>query len=435
MIKAKLKNKPIIKKTYISYLEIREIVSQLLYENDLTSVLNIILLHLEKKIPQARASILLFDEKNSCLRSGAAPSLPKEYTSKIDGLKIGPKVGSCGTAAFFKTTIVVRDTWSDPLWESFKDSVKEYDLRACWSLPILNLNGRLLGTFALYYSNPHKPIQKELIIVNELLDLVCMASNKEHSTILQNEKEEKIQREKTSILNSVKQASAVEVVKNISHEINNPLAVIQGSIYQLNRIVENEIISAEKIKLYLGRLNRSSAQIEKIVKGLHTITREVSDPLGSVSAKMIIDEALFIYQERFIENDIKFLGTGDLNMNFECRPSQLIQVLVNLLNNSFEAISKTENPWIEVKVLGYTDLVRLEITDSGDGIPESVATDIMTPLFTTKVHTKAIGLGLSVSQRLVQEISGNLWYDKSCKNTRFVVEFPTVQSLQAKQAV
>ena len=58
----------------------------------------------------------------------------------------------------------------------------------------------------------------------------------------------------------------------------------------------------------------------------------------------------------------------------------------------------------------------------------------MTPLFTTKVLAKAIGLGLSISQKLVQDISGDLWHDKSCKNTRFVVEFPLVQGIQTKQA-
>ncbi|MDO9183795.1 MAG: GAF domain-containing protein, partial [Bacteriovorax sp.] len=155
------------KKTFTSYVEIKNIISQILFGEDLSNILDVILLHLEDKLPKARASILLFDKKNNCLRNIAAPSLPESFCQLIDGIKIGPKVGSCGTAAYFKSTTVVRDTFSDPLWATYLEAAKTFNLRSCWSVPILNMKGELLGTLALYYGTPHKPTQAESILVKE----------------------------------------------------------------------------------------------------------------------------------------------------------------------------------------------------------------------------------------------------------------------------
>ncbi|RYF38050.1 MAG: GAF domain-containing protein, partial [Comamonadaceae bacterium] len=80
-------------------------------------------------------SILLLDEDGKHLRHGAAPSLPDAYNAAIDGIAIGPAVGSCGTAAHFGHSIYVTDIARDPLWVNFKDLALQHGLRACWSTP------------------------------------------------------------------------------------------------------------------------------------------------------------------------------------------------------------------------------------------------------------------------------------------------------------
>jgi signal transduction histidine kinase len=94
-------------------------------------------------------SILLLDGDQ--LRHGAAPSLPPEYCDAIDGIRIGPSIGSCGTAAYTRQPVVVSDVGSDPLWNDFSQLALAHGLRACWSFPILTTDGRCLGTFAMYY--------------------------------------------------------------------------------------------------------------------------------------------------------------------------------------------------------------------------------------------------------------------------------------------
>src|SRR5467141_3421958 len=95
-------------------------------------------------------SVLLLDDDGRHARHGAAPSLPEPYTKAIDGLCIGPKAGSCGTAMYRKEPVVVTDILQDPLWEPYRAVAEPYGLRACWSTPILAHAGETLGSFAMY---------------------------------------------------------------------------------------------------------------------------------------------------------------------------------------------------------------------------------------------------------------------------------------------
>lgn len=111
------------------------------------------------------ASILLLD-KDKYLLHGAAPGLPSEYNEAINGIEIGPDVGSCGSAAFLKETVIVEDIESDTRWEKFKFLPLQYGLRSCWSTPIYSSGRNLLGTFALYSNEIRKPTAFELQLVD-----------------------------------------------------------------------------------------------------------------------------------------------------------------------------------------------------------------------------------------------------------------------------
>ncbi len=106
-------------------------------------------------------SVLLLDEDGQHARHGSAPSLPRAYTKAINGLSIGPKAGSCGTAMYRREPVIVTDILQDPLWEQYRGVAEPHGLRACWSTPILAHSGKPLGSFAMYYREPRSPSPSE----------------------------------------------------------------------------------------------------------------------------------------------------------------------------------------------------------------------------------------------------------------------------------
>ena len=102
-------------------------------------------------------TVLVFDETAQCLRHGAAPSMPEEYNRIVDGIGIGPCVGSCGSAAYKRESVFATDIASDPHWADYVELAATFGVGSCCSTPVFSSDGILLGTVAMYYRRPHEP--------------------------------------------------------------------------------------------------------------------------------------------------------------------------------------------------------------------------------------------------------------------------------------
>jgi PAS domain S-box-containing protein len=140
----------------------------------LPAVLDAVVLALEDLMDDARCSILLLEPGESTLRHGAAPSLPVEYSSAIDGMAIGSGAGSCGTAAYLGIPVVAEDVAVDPRWTDYRDVALPFALRSCWSTPIRGREG-IVGTFAVYHQRPHRPDLRERGLVDRFTHLASVA--------------------------------------------------------------------------------------------------------------------------------------------------------------------------------------------------------------------------------------------------------------------
>ncbi len=146
----------------------KQILEMIAKSAPLGDTLNALVKIIEQQCPDVMGSILILDRDGKHLVNGAAPSLPESYNAAIEGMAIGPNVGSCGTAIYRKESVIVTDIATDPLWEDYRDFALSFGLRACSSTPIISSNERLLGTFAMYYTEPHTPEKFEF----EFRDLV-----------------------------------------------------------------------------------------------------------------------------------------------------------------------------------------------------------------------------------------------------------------------
>jgi GAF domain-containing protein len=127
----------------------------------LPEILSTLVCMIEAQSPGMLCSVLLLSPDGNHIQHGAAPNLPEHYVKAVDGSPIGPNSGSCGTAMYRGERVVVTDILTDPLWEDYRELAMGTDLRACWSTPILSGRGKVLGSFAMYYTEPQAPSGEE----------------------------------------------------------------------------------------------------------------------------------------------------------------------------------------------------------------------------------------------------------------------------------
>jgi PAS domain S-box-containing protein len=152
-----------------------QILGMVMAHAALPEILDTLCRNVERHYRGLLCSVLLLDADGKNLRHGAAPSLPKEYSQAIDGLKIGACAGSCGTAAYRRQQVIVSDIATDPLWADYRHLALPHDLRACWSTPIASQNGGMLGTFAIYYREPRTPDEEHLQLIAHATHLAAIA--------------------------------------------------------------------------------------------------------------------------------------------------------------------------------------------------------------------------------------------------------------------
>lgn len=234
---------------------------------------------------------------------------------------------------------------------------------------------------------------------------------------------------KAKMISSTKMAALGEMSGGIAHEINNPLTVIQARAFQLQQMVDSGKMDPVKIKQASESISRTADKIARIIKSLRSFAREGTyDPFEVVPVKQIIDETLEFCRTRFYNHGVEVeVLPIDPDLEVECRLIQIEQVLLNLLNNSFDAIANLKDKWIRIEVKETEDHVEILVIDSGNGIPDIIADQIMLPFFTTKEVGKGTGLGLSISAGIIKSHNGDLHLQPGTPNTTFAIKLPRWQ--------
>jgi PAS domain S-box-containing protein len=233
------------------------------------------------------------------------------------------------------------------------------------------------------------------------------------------------------MLQHEKMASIGEMAAVVAHEINNPLAIINLSSQLLLNNVKRGILDASHLELKINKITKSIQEISKIVGGIKTISRNgKSDDFSLINLKTLIENLLPISIAKFKQNNIIFKVGEIPDTLLECRPDQISQILINLINNAQDAILSYEERWIELIIDSNKNLnlISIKVIDSGNGIDQNIADKILTPFFTTKAVGKGTGLGLSISTSIAKEHNGRLYFENHNSNTAFILEIPLCQS-------
>ncbi|MFH8629431.1 SpoIIE family protein phosphatase [Streptomyces lydicus] len=155
--------------------EQRALLEQIARDAALGDILTGMARAIEELAPGLLVSVLLLDPDGKHLRHGTGPSLPDFYNEFIDGIAIGPRVGSCGTAAYLRAPVVASDIAADPRWEGYQETAARAGLAACWSTPIMSGDDQLLGTFAMYHRTPKEPEDKDVALSAAFARITALA--------------------------------------------------------------------------------------------------------------------------------------------------------------------------------------------------------------------------------------------------------------------
>ncbi|MBC7850951.1 MAG: PAS domain S-box protein, partial [Chitinophagaceae bacterium] len=127
---------------------------------------------IEKMFPGIICSVISLQEDGKSIETLSAPCLPTEFSQAIQGHKIGPAAGSCGTAMYIKQNVLVDDIPNSPLWDQYRELAEHYQLQSCWSFPILSSQNKVLASFALYHSEKKMPSAEETLVIERTVNIL-----------------------------------------------------------------------------------------------------------------------------------------------------------------------------------------------------------------------------------------------------------------------
>lgn len=241
--------------------------------------------------------------------------------------------------------------------------------------------------------------------------------------------EQLLNEQQAKMVNAAKLSSLGEMAAGVAHEINNPLTIIMGSAQILKTFSAQKEVDPSSLKEISENIQSTIYRIAKIINGLKNFARDgEKEPFAKANLHQLIQETLGFCEARFRNNGVtlEYIPVEDLVI--DCRHIQVSQVILNLLNNAFDAVQPNLNKWVRMKIGQTKDSAIITIQDSGPGIPKNIQEKIMQPFFTTKIVGKGTGLGLSLSKGLIEAHGGTLVLDTTAKNTTFIVTLPKIHN-------
>jgi two-component system, cell cycle sensor histidine kinase and response regulator CckA len=368
----------------------------------LPAVLDSLVRLVESQCEGMYCTVLLLDEDGITVRHGSAPSLPPDYVQGINGLSIGPKAGSCGTAMYLGQRVIVTDILIDPLWEDYRDVAQRFGLRACWSMPIFSPRRKVLGSFAMYYAEPRDPGDGELRLIEMAADIARIAIEQQRSY-----QEADAQRRQLAHLNRV--ATLGELSGALAHELSQPLTAVLTNAQAARHFLNRQPVDVEQIRGALDDIIRNDKRAGAVIDRLRALLRKGESPRQPVDVGEVVREVIDLAVGEFTSRRITVKSAlAPASPPVLADRVQLQQVVLNLVLNACDAMNSTHESDRQLMFATRADdgFIELAVSDRGPGIPDSQLERVFEPFVTFR--EQGLGLGLAISRSIVTAHGGSI---------------------------
>jgi signal transduction histidine kinase len=297
------------------------------------------------------ASILLLDADGTHVRHGAAPGLPDAFNAGVDGQPIGPRAGSCGTAMYRRKPVIVTDIETDPLWDDYRELARGHGLRSCWSFPILDEDGGVLGTFALYHRAP-RAIDDA---AHELMKRTAHVAG----IVLQRRALDDQRRALAGRIEAAREDERTAIAREVHDQLGQALTALKLDVGWLRRRIQDDAL--------VGKLDDMARSTDDILRAVRRIASDLRPGiLDDVGLRAAIEWQAEDFQRRTGTPCSVRSELGDMQLE-RGLATNVFRIFQEALTNVARHASAQR---VEVSLGLDHGRLRLEISDDGIGVPE-----------------------------------------------------------------
>ncbi len=252
----------------------------------------------------------------------------------------------------------------------------------------------------------------------------------EMSVEMLNTANSKLLAETTRSENASRLAALGQMAGGIAHEINNPLAIISMSVELAQGHLLSESDHREQIRKNLHVASTAITRIVEIIRSLKLISDNKKEVISAIQLDTILNDSLNLSREKFKNANIVMNIEAIPDLKVQANLVQVSQVLLNLLNNCFDAALEIEmnNRYVKIYFTEKEDFVNISVENSGKNIDHYNIQKLFQPFFTTKDIGRGTGLGLSLCKSIVESLNGRIWYELDKPHTTFTFSLPKAKS-------
>lgn len=330
----------------------------------------------------------------------------------------------CNQTIQQKDVLIIEDLHFHQDFCSNRFVVDDPNLRFYAGTSLVNRAGYALGTLCVMDYCPRQLTQSQLeslkALGRQVIQLLEAKLSKDRvkKDFYELQRLSKVSLEQQiKIIHSARMSSLGEMANGVAHEVNNPISVIDHAIEKMNRTH-----CFDEASIYI--IQKAIHRITKIIHGLRFLAQDgANDPMENINVRTLLSNTIELYASRSKEEGIQFQLSSEPTHFISARQCQVIQILIILVQNAFQAVSQVKKKKISLTSLDKDNFIQICVEDSGKGIREEERERIFEPFFTLESYQQDIGLGLCISKRLAEENGGELFLDDEMRSTRFILRF------------